>query len=458
MKKILLLLSGLALASCGDDFLELTPKSQANAENFYRNEADLLAAVNGTYDALQSGDQYGGAFITVIETRSDNVEDNDPAAGGGRRFRIDQFQETSTNDVLEEVWGSLYAGVFRANTVLNRVEPIETDEALKNRYRAEVRFIRALSYLNLTRLWGEVPLILEAESPGEVRETAVRNPVDEVYTAVEADLQFAMGNLSEEYDGADQGRVTSGAARTLLGKLYLTQQRWDEAETTLRPVLGTYQLLDDVADVFAVNNALNAEIIFAVRYRKDLVGEDHGPWYGVTNIPNITPSLLNAYAPEDERAALLEFVPISEASATQVPRKFLDEPFSDNRMGNDFPVLRYADVLLMLAEALNEQNYSADGEALELLNQVRTRAGVTPLSAMDLPDQASFREAVLNERRLELALENHRWFDLVRTGRAREAMQAVNLSIQPFQLVYPIPQREIDVFNDPTTFAQNEGY
>ena len=131
-----------------------------------------------------------------------------------------------------------------------------------------------------------------------------------------------------------------------------------------------------------------------VRYRKDLVGEEHGTWYGITNIPNVAPGLLAAYAPEDERAALLEFVAISPSSATKVPRKFLDEPFSNNQMGNDFPVLRYADVLLMLAEALNAQGYVADGEAFDLLNQVRTRARVAALSATELPDQASFREAL----------------------------------------------------------------
>ncbi len=458
MKKLLILISIIGLSACGDDFLDLAPESQANAENFYRNADDLLAAVNGTYDALQSSNQYGGGFITVIETRSDNIEDNDPAAGGGRRFRIDRFQETPTNDILQDVWGSVYVGIFRANTVLNRIAPVDMDEALKNRYRAEARFVRALSYFNLVRLWGPVPLILEAESPTEVRETAVRTPVADIYAAIEADLQFGIANLPDTYAGNDRGRVTSGAARTLLGKVYLTQQRYAEAEATLRLVLGRYQLLPQVARVFAVDNALNDEMIFVVRYRKDLVGEEHGTWYGITNIPNVAPGLLAAYAPEDERVALLEFVAISPTSATKVPRKFLDEPFSNNQMGNDFPVLRYADVLLMLAEALNAQRYVADGEAFDLLNQVRTRAGVAALSAAELPDQASFRVALLNERRLELALENHRWFDLVRTGQAPEAMQAINQPIQPFQLVYPIPQREIDVFNDPASFAQNEGY
>ena len=156
----------------------------------------------------------------MIETRSDNIEDNDPAAGGGRRFRIDRFQETPTNDILQDVWGSVYVGIFRANTVLNRIAPVDMDEALKNRYRAEARFIRALSYFNLVRLWGPVPLILEAESPTEVRETAVRTPVADVYAAIEADLQFGVANLPDAYTGNDRGRVTSGAARTLLGKVY----------------------------------------------------------------------------------------------------------------------------------------------------------------------------------------------------------------------------------------------
>ncbi len=447
-----------ALGACQKDFLEITPASQANAENFYKTPDDMLAAVNATYSVLQDGNQYGGAFMTVIETRSDNVEDNDPAAGGGRRYRLDRFQETATNDILQDVWGSIYQGVFRANTVLNRIESVKMDESLRNRYSAEVRFIRALSYFNLVRLWGNVPLILEAESPEEVRETAIRNPVSEVYTAIEADLQFAASHLPAAYEGSDLGRVTAGAANTLLGKMYLTLGQYPQAVNILQPLVGAYQLQDSVGSVFTANNELNREIIFAVRFRKDQPGEDHGSWYGITIVPNLTPGLLNAYSPQDRRLPLLEFQQISPSSAVSVPRKFYDEPYASDRFGNDFPVLRYADVLLMLAEALNETGYTPDGDALRYLNQVRTRAGLPPYTAAELPGQESFRQAVWAERRLELALENHRWFDLLRTNRAQEAMAVAGISLEPYQTVYPVPQWEIDVFNDPESFPQNTGY
>jgi hypothetical protein len=146
-------------------------------------------------------------------------------------------------------------------------------------------------------------------------------------------------------------------------------------------------------------------------------------------------------------------------SGTQrVVRKYFDQLSGANDVGNDFIVLRYADVLLMYAEALNEESYQAGGEAFTALSEVRTRARLSPLTAVQLTDQASFRAAVLNERRLELALENHRWFDLLRAGTALQALQNVGINVPATRLLYPIPQSEIDIMDNPTGFQQNPGY
>ena len=141
-----------------------------------------------------------------------------------------------------------------------------------------------------------------------------------------------------------------------------------------------------------------------------------------------------------------------------VPRKYYDELSSTSDVGNDFPVLRYADVLLLYAEAVNQVGYQADGEAFTVLNRVRTRAGVPVYTGAQLPTKDDFQTAIIKERRLELALESDRWFDLIRTGTAVEAIKATGITMPAYRVVYPIPQSEIDVYNSKTTFPQNTGY
>lgn len=460
MKKILLTLTLLAgLTACRRDFLDLKPLSQPSADNFYRTAGDFNTAVNGAYDALQSTNQYGGDFNTLIEARSDNVLDNDPSSNAGLRYNIDRFIEPTTNTILRDTWGSLYAGINRTNLILDKIDAVTMDATLKARYKGEAQFIRALSYFNLVRLWGRVPLVLTAGTTSDARQY-VRNEVTEVYAAIEKDLTDAAANLPASYTGTDIGRATSGAAKGLLGKVYVTEKKYAQAVPVLRDVInaGTYRLLPNVADVFSVTNKNNAELLFAVKYRKGgTQGEGHAQWYGTNIGDNIEPSLRAAYPAGDKRQPLTIQVPVP-SSVNVVPRKFYDEISATNDVGNDFPVLRYADVLLLYAEALNEVGYATTGDAFTSLNAVRSRAGVTPYTAAQLPTQEAFRTAVINERRLELALENDRWFDLVRTGTAIDALKVTGITVPAYRLLYPVPQSEIDTYNNPTTFPQNQGY
>jgi hypothetical protein len=255
------------------------------------------------------------------------------------------------------------------------------------------------------------------------------------------------------------GRATSGAAKTLLGKVLLTQRKYAGARAVLKEVIDarTYRLLPDYASVFSVTNKNNAEIIFAVKYRKGGVGEGHGLYLGTVALDPVDPNLKAAYPAADSvRRRQLDLVTLS--GTQRVVRKYFDQLSGANDVGNDFIVLRYADVLLMYAEALNEESYQAGGEAFTALSEVRTRARLSPLTAVQLTDQASFRAAVLNERRLELALENHRWFDLLRAGTALQALQNVGINVPATRLLYPIPQSEIDIMDNPTGFQQNPGY
>ncbi|SFD91674.1 RagB/SusD family nutrient uptake outer membrane protein [Spirosoma endophyticum] len=460
MKKITILFAViLGLTACQKDFLELKPLSQPNVDNFYKTANDFGNAVNGAYDALQSSTQYGGDYNTIIETRSDNVLDNDPSSGSGLRYNIDRFIEPTTNSVLRDTWGSLYTGINRCNLILDKIDAVAMDATLKARYKGEAQFIRALSYFNLVRLWGKVPLVLTAGTTTDARSYS-RNEITDIYAAIEKDLTAAAAGLPVSYTGNDVGRATSGSAKGLLGKVYVTEKKYDLAVTTLKDLVNgtTYQLLPNIADVFLVTNKNNAELLFSVKFKKGgLLGEGHGSWFGTSIGDPIEPSLRAAYPAGDKRLPLTVMIPVP-TSINSVPRKYYDELSATSDVGNDFPVLRYADILLLYAEALNGVGYQAGGEAFTVLNRVRTRAGVANYTAAQLATKEAFQSAVINERRLELALESDRWFDLIRTGTAVAAIKVTGITMPDYRVVYPIPQSEIDVYNNKTTFPQNAGY
>lgn len=459
MKSIKALLGAvLLLTGCSKEFLELAPTSSPNVTKFYDNPDDILNGVNAAYSTLQSGNLYGGRDLQdLTEYRADNIFDDDPSGSSGIRFNIDQFIAGATNEIVEDVWQSLYQAIYRCNIVLENADNVEGDAATLNRYRAEVRFIRALCYFHAVRLWGDVPLVLQVESPEASREN-IRNRVGEVYTAIEEDLRFAIANLPATYPESDLGRATSGAAQGLLGKVFLTQQKYAQAVTVLTQLTesGQFDLMPSIASVFDPANEYNQEILFAVVFTVDNTEEDHGHFFSLLG-DTVEPSLRALFPDDDERSEMLALIN-PEGTASEVPTKFFEPLSGAGTVGTDFPVLRYADVLLLLAEALNEQGYVSGGAAFDAINAVRNRAGLAAYTATDLSGQEIFRDAVLLERRLELPLELHRWYDLLRTGRAKEAMAEVGFSINDNQLLYPIPNSQVLIYNDPEGFPQNPGY
>ena len=447
----------LMVTSCSDDFIELAPISEGNAENFYQTNEDFEAAIIATYSNLQSPSQYGsndtrfgGSFYALMEVRADDASDGDASSGAGRDiFDIDTFFDNPLSSVIEDAWLGIFKTIYDANAIISRLNDANIDTASKTQYESEARFLRALSYFNAVRLWGDVPVILEDISPQEAQALS-RDNVAAVYAAIEADFEYAAQNLPSSFPG-QEGRATSGAASAFLGKALLTQQKFGEAASVLQNVVQsrTYSLLPNVNDVFAIDNELNQEIIFSVRFATQV---------DVSHLGFGTPAytqLLDLYDSSDNRLSLLEPIGSGDPDGTYPAKQYES---SDGQLGRDFPVLRYSDVLLMLSEALNEQGYLADGEAFEILNQVRIRAGIEPYTSTDLTTQSDFREAVLEERRLELALELHRWFDLLRTNRAIEALGDAGIGVQEYQLLYPIPQNEINVYNNESQFQQNPGY
>lgn len=449
--------------SCSEEFISLDSISSASTDAFYKTGKDFNNAVIGCYDALQSNDQYGLAFDRILGLRADDAVD-DNASASSRASDIDKFVASAANTFIESAWKGTYIGISRCNIVINRIETIDVNEiddldtSLKNQLKAEAQFIRALIYFNAVRIWGDVPLITAEQSVQQTKQqiqdkALIRNSVSDVYATIVEDLLFAEQNLP-----ASNGvRATSGAAKVLLGKVYLTQGSFPKAAAKLNEVIGDYQLLPNFADVFDVSNKNNAEIVFAVSYNKNEDGEGHKAWYSDSNFTIVPQSLLSAYDASDTRLPLVQTSP---GTTGLIPGKFFDLEFN-GLVGNDFPVLRYSDALLMRAEALNEVAYDSDdvnGDAFTLLNQVRTRARLTAYTNTDLTNQQEFREAVLLERKFEFALEFDRWFDLIRTGTAIDEMAKVGLTITADKLLFPIPQSEIEIINNPQGFPQNPGY
>ncbi len=410
MKKLIYLVVILAtLTACDEDFLDLAPVSAPNVAVFYQTPNDILNGVNAAYSTLQSGSLYGGRDLQdLTEYRADVAFDNDPSANSGVRFNIDQFLAGATNEIIENVWERLYQTIYRCNIVLDNADNVEMDANLRDRYKAEVRFIRALCYFHAVQLWGDVPLVLQADDTAESREH-IRNNTTEVYAAIEADLEFAADNLPADYPAAERGRVTSGAASGLLGKVLLTQRKYSEAANTLGALInsGQFALQPTIADVFDRANEYNSEILFAVVFTETNTAEDVGLFFASGIGDNIEPSFRALYSDNDARKQMIEMI-TPPNTALVVPTKYYAPLTGVGTVGTDFPVLRYADVLLMYAEALNETGYQANGNAFTALNDVRTRAGLPAYTGADLTDQASFRNAVLAERNLELPLNRLR--------------------------------------------------
>jgi hypothetical protein len=475
----------LAPAAC-DSFIEPDPQDVLAPENFYRTASDAIAAVNSIYE--QTRWMHHLAYWYMTDVASDDIIASPNFGSDGHRMA--NYTTDPTEWVFGDVWGNGYRVINRANAVLDRVPAIQMDEALRDRLLGEARFLRAMAYFNLVRFYGDVPL-LEHEVKSLAELEVSRSPAAEVYALVESDLTAAAAALPASYagSGADVGRATSGAAQALLAKVYLTEQKWNEAAATAGDIIqsGEYALLDDFKDVFKVSNELtNPESIFELNY--DGVqsvgsvmmlfslpsGFPGGDAYGLMQV---MPSLVAMYAPGDERGnhGSIMIPPYTDAmgrtTTWSVPggaafAKWLDETNEQNmtaraweRQPNNWIVLRYADVLLMYAEAVAEGGTPTAGSGLDALNEVRVRAGLPALGALTV-------DAVRDERRLEFLFEGQRWFDLQRWGILDAAILAKTTEMQtvvpgettvhgvPSDL-WPIPQGELDINPNLT---QNPGW
>lgn len=448
------------MISCGDSFFDLEPASSVTIDKVYKTASDYNVAVIGCYAKLQSQVNF---YTECCEYRSDNLSLGAPTAGTQDRYDIDHFTEKPSNGILSSYWANFNNNVYRCNLLLDQIDGANFAENLKKQYKGEAMFIRALNYFNMYRIWGGVPATKHVVSAAEALKVA-RYSDEQMFDLIAGDLKEIVDNnyLPETYSSADMGRATSGAAKALLGKVYLTFHKWTEAKDILSQLIGKYQLVSPIAQVFNVDNKNNNEIIFAVHFNKEIEGEGHSYWYNLTNASddtNQTSSLLNTFPTGDTRKDLITYVQVEKN--VRLMNKFYDTKSPTFKtVGNDQILLRYADVLLMYAEALNEIQYDAsEGSlALKYLNAVRQRAGISNLTAKQLPTQEKFRKGILVERQREFPYEGQRWFDLVRMGFAKSVMAENGVEIKDYQLLFPIPQQEIEKVGNKSILWQNPGY
>lgn len=481
---VILFVISVLLISCD---LDLTPVSEISEETFYKNSDEISEAVIGCYNSLQNPIRYEWV---LTELRSDNTQmsiDNSVAVNTEYR-EMDSYTGTPQNSLIDSYWKACYHDIALANQVLQSTGVVD-DEALKGQYEGECRFIRAYHYFNLIRLFGPVPLIVEPISGDEAKQIE-RSGGEVIYRFLETELTMAREGLPASYPDAELGRVTSWAAGALLAKVYLTEEKYDEAGALLRDIVlnAPYELLPSYAGIFDTGNEMNGEILFAVRFMSGSVGlgAPFANWFApLTSGSNVvngdgngynypTVSIMNSFAGADSRKDVcFKASYYDKNKKTDIARayvnKFMFNIVEPEDAENDWPVIRYADVLLMYSEALNElQGVSA---ALPYLNQVRERAGLTAYLETDVPSKYQFRLVLENERRLEFAFENHRYFDLLRMERALTVMnehfqteayyndpQHPEFKVTPieqWETLLPIPQREMDINR---ALTQNLGY
>jgi len=449
----------LGLTSCGDDFLNPSPTANISAIGYYETQAQVESAVIAMYDGIQgvnstsTNDNHGiQREFYLTEMRSDNTKTK---SSEGESAQFENYTLESTNGIVTDYYRSMYDVIFRANTVLENLEAATTK---RTQFEGEAKFVRAYAYFNLVRLFGDVPLLDRVVDPLETDIQFTRVGTTTIYDLIVSDLSTAAGSL----DNSFRTRASKSGAQALLAKVQLTLGNYGEARTLCESVMGAGHTLEsNFKDIFY--NESNNEVIFSVGFISDDANDSQ----------NYSAEMLNAvgrtagvnYVTEEAKAAL----DAMGGNRTQYSYrqdqlqplfnqvvKFL--PNGDSNLGiaatsndptlagNDWIVLRYADVLLMHAEAIMAGGpNTTDGAAIASYNAVRERAGMSAAVG------EVTKQALLDERRVELAFENHRLFDLIRFGSAIDVLTAFaadnGYSFSGTDLLLPIPQREIGLSN-----------
>lgn len=456
--------------SCSEDFIDVE-SNQETEDALTPDRAPEL--VNAVYNSFLRWEMSSFGWTGITSIASDDADKGSiPSDTGADKNLLDALQITPTIISVAEVWSGHYDGIQRANQAINRISQFEMDETLQNRLLGEARFLRALMYFRLVQAYGGVPLITNITSLDQINADVLsRKSKEECYAFIEADLLFAIDALplKGEYPASELGRATKGAAQSLLAKVSMYQAKWPQVVALTDAVIlsGEYGLTPNYEDIWKDTSENNIESIFEIQAR----GND--PAAGIDKYSTIqgvrgesgwgwgfnTPSqdLADAYSPNDLRRDAT-FILAGETLfdgrviSPNVPNpRYNQKAYSSvltesEQTGKNVRILRYAEVLLMNAEAKS----IVGGDVATPLNAVRVRAGLNPATNLSTL-------AIWEERRLEMAFEHDRYFDLVRQGRASEVLNSKNIPfVKGKHEVFPIPQEQIDISGG--ALVQNPNY
>jgi hypothetical protein len=473
-----------AFQGCKKSWLDVNPAGNQAATQFWKTQDDATKAVSAMYANMHEWSNIAFASIAVESMGSDDVNKGSRADDATFMNDFHNFSANSGEGQISDFWSGEYKTINFANQVLDNVPNISMDASLKNRYLAEAKFIRAWCYFRLVRAFGDVPLRLHVPK-GASEYNIPRTPKAQVWAAIETDLTDAAAVLPQTYGAADIGRITKGAALALHAKAAMYQAKWADVLTYTNQVMALgYTLFPNYEQMFRTNNKNNSESIFEIQCMlvpnnpaasnsqysqvQGVDGSTGGGWG--FNVPSA--SLAAAYETGDPRrdATIIfrgettpegDVIPTSGGNSTMynqksyVPFSLYVSGFNEGCQQNKI-CLRYADVLLMNAEANNEQGNTAAALASLELVRARARAGnATILLPVTTTDQTALRTAIWNERHVELAMEFDRYFDVIRQGRAGALFGARGWKAGKNE-VWPLPQAEIDL--SAGTLTQNPGY
>ncbi|WP_417885825.1 RagB/SusD family nutrient uptake outer membrane protein [Zunongwangia sp.] len=480
--KAALVCTAMLTLSCSDDYLDVDPEGQPTVGSGYFQGANVNKAIVASYAHLLDYSQHSFSYSGVFSITSDDADKgSSPGDTGADKAKLDNFTHDATDVSVEGLWGANYKGVATANSGINIVNnPANNlEESTIAEYQAEFKFFRAYHYFTLVRVFGGVPIITQETDPNDQEALLTRNTKQEVYDFIVKDLTEAAENLP--ITPAQVGRVTQGSAKSMLAKVQMYQGNWEEVLRLTNEVIasGQYALHPNYAELWRIQNENTEESIFEVQgSASENIGIDNmathhgvrGQWGWGFDVPS--QNLVDAFDAAGDKIrknatvifrgevmydndlyeddANLSAVVSEDAPNPYYSEKMYFGPESANALEKNLIILRYADVLLMNAEANNELGNS--GAALESLNQVRSRV---ELPAITTTSQSELRDIIWKERRLELAMEFDRFFDVVRQGRGAEVFGPLGFQAGKNE-VFPIPQDQINLSGG--LLKQNPGY
>lgn len=482
---LFVILVNFTFISCSD-FLDKVPESSYSESGGYKTQADFEYAIAGVYAAQQELFKDKGSWFWMMSERSDDIRYD-----SNRQYhKLGLFTDGDDESQVNTFWEHFWKIINRSNIILSKIDNITfNDEKQKEFIKGEAYALRGWAYYSLSWLFGGMPLIDREMSVNEVL-TIARSTQEETFDFAEKDFIKAIELLPESWEGESIGRVSKYAAMGGLSRLYMFRSKFSEAKPLLEEIInsGKYRMALNYEDCFndKYDNNPNYDRLWEIQYTEGELGEGNSLSSGILHGGDIFPfpsneegskvskDMAEAYEPGDKRKDISIITGLSRGGVVdndyyycQKYAHYTYTPKSSGDWSNNIPLIRYTDIKMRYAEVLNEEGFNPSGKAFEILNEVRERAGLSHLSSKEVPDQQSFRNAIIKERRVEFAFEGLRWPDLLRWGIAEKVMNehfmhpdegAGTYKMEEYRRILAIPFDEISRYNNESIMWQNPGY